>query len=278
LNCTFFTPRNAYDRKTNLDVICRALKRQFGVQADVTPRLDVTLDGYKVSGTASKLGKNAYHHCTVLVDADLKKLSKLLNPDTEGMDSRATKSVKAPVQNIKNANVTVSPEKVLSSIGYEFLRTTTDGNDGGAQMIEKQRGFHMINPTNDWFPGLDNLKAEMKSWSWNFGKTPEFSLKKEYLIGQDMDTLESLNIYFNLQVENGFIQSASLQSPSGTRNFVDDTTLSDLSGFINALKDRPFHPGIVSTFEGLLFKNSNKASVSVHETLEQQARNYVRNS
>lgn len=37
---------------------------------------------FQISGTAAKLGKNAYHHCTVLVDADLKKLSALLNPNT----------------------------------------------------------------------------------------------------------------------------------------------------------------------------------------------------
>ena len=50
LNCTFFTPRDGYDRKSNLETICRALDRQFGIKAEVTPRLDVTLDGYKVIG------------------------------------------------------------------------------------------------------------------------------------------------------------------------------------------------------------------------------------
>jgi len=48
LNCTFFSPRNAYDRKSNLEVICKALKRQFGIEAEITPREDVTLHGYKV--------------------------------------------------------------------------------------------------------------------------------------------------------------------------------------------------------------------------------------
>jgi hypothetical protein len=48
LNCTFFTPRDGYDRKSNLEIICRALKRQFDIKADVSPRLDVNVDGYKV--------------------------------------------------------------------------------------------------------------------------------------------------------------------------------------------------------------------------------------
>ena len=54
LNCTFFTPRNGYDRKSNLEIICRALERQYGIQADITPRMDVTLDGYKVKKREKK--------------------------------------------------------------------------------------------------------------------------------------------------------------------------------------------------------------------------------
>lgn len=277
LNCTFFTQRNGYDRKSNLEIICRALERQFGIKADISPRLDVNLDGYKISGTASKLGKNAYHHCTVLVDADLKKLSALLNPNTEGMDCRATKSIKSPVQNVRNVNNGVSLEKVLSSIGYEFLRTTTDGNDGGAERIQKQRGFQMVNPTNDWFPGLDSIKSELKSWAWNFGKTPEFSLRKEYQIGQDLTTLEPVNIQLNLEVKKGMVQTASLDLPVDKRDYVDEATFSDLSGFINAIKERQFNPGFVSTFEDLLFKTSKKKPVSIHETVDDN-RKSIRNS
>lgn len=48
LNCTFFTPRAAYNRKQNLQIICRALDRQFGIQAEISSREDVTVDGCKV--------------------------------------------------------------------------------------------------------------------------------------------------------------------------------------------------------------------------------------
>jgi lipoyltransferase 1 len=45
LNCTFFTPRERYDRKYNLNLITRALYREWGINE----RDDVTLDGKKVS-------------------------------------------------------------------------------------------------------------------------------------------------------------------------------------------------------------------------------------
>lgn len=48
LNCTFFTPRERYDRSYNLSLITRALYREFTVNADITDRDDITINGKKV--------------------------------------------------------------------------------------------------------------------------------------------------------------------------------------------------------------------------------------
>lgn len=72
LNLTFFTPRERYDRKKNLEIVSKALFRQFSLEVNISDREDLLYNNYyKISGTASKLGRpNAYHHCTLLVDAD----------------------------------------------------------------------------------------------------------------------------------------------------------------------------------------------------------------
>lgn len=49
LNCTFFTPRERYDRRYNLNLITRALYREFAINADVNDRDDITINGKKVS-------------------------------------------------------------------------------------------------------------------------------------------------------------------------------------------------------------------------------------
>ncbi|ODM99978.1 Lipoyltransferase 1, mitochondrial [Orchesella cincta] len=275
LNCTFFTPRAAYDRKKNLEIICRALDRGFDLQAEVSPREDVTLHGYKqISGTAAKLGKNAYHHCTVLVDADLNKLSSLLNPKTDGLESKATKSVKSPVKNLKAANDDVTVENALASIGYEYLRTDSNGNDGGEEQIQKQRGFQMVNPTNEWFPGLDKIRSEFRSWDWNYGKTPEFSFHRSYPVGLGRDGNIAANISFRLKVVKGLIQLATLELPSEKQSLLDPNTFADLSAFINAIKERPFHMGIFATFEGLLFKRNNPVSLNAtHQRIRESLLN-----
>lgn len=49
LNCTFFTPRERYNRYYNLNVITRALYREYNISADVSDRDDITINGKKVS-------------------------------------------------------------------------------------------------------------------------------------------------------------------------------------------------------------------------------------
>ena len=45
-----------------------------------------------------------------------------------------------------------------------------------------KRGFQMIRPDNDWFPGLDQLRQDFYSHQWIFGKTPKFKVSIIYLI------------------------------------------------------------------------------------------------
>lgn len=50
LNITFFTPRERYDRKYNLELIKRALFRGFGIKSNINERQDLIVrDKYKVS-------------------------------------------------------------------------------------------------------------------------------------------------------------------------------------------------------------------------------------
>ena len=66
-----------------------------------------------------------------------------------------------------------------SLYSYEFLRTpATQLTDGGRELLMKQRGFQLINPTDKWFPGITELRENFASWDWRFGKTPNFSVQK----------------------------------------------------------------------------------------------------
>lgn len=49
LNCTFFTPRERYNRKYNLNILTRALFREWAIKADINQRDDIVINEKKVS-------------------------------------------------------------------------------------------------------------------------------------------------------------------------------------------------------------------------------------
>lgn len=74
----------------------------------------------------------------------------------------------------------------ILKISYEFLRTSaTELNDGGRQLMMKQRGFQLINPTEKWFPGLSTIREQFSSWDWRLGKTPKFTVEKDMQLKAD---------------------------------------------------------------------------------------------
>lgn len=219
LNITFFTPRERYNRKYNLELITRGLYRGFGIKSFINERDDIIVrDKYKVSGTAAKLGRlSAYHHCTLLVNANKADLSKALAK----RETKATASTPSPVVNLADLDNKVTVESLQTAVGYEYLRTAAlHLEDGGERQISKQRGFQFINPTEQWFPGLSEIKNELVTWDWSFGRTPLFTVSRSFPVPAEL--LAPSKIYsatqelvINMSVEKGLIEDVTLNIPPG---------------------------------------------------------------
>lgn len=228
LNLTFFTPRERYNRKYNLGLITRALYREWGVKADINNREDIVVEGnYKVSGTAAKLGRpNAYHHCTLLVNVNKSALSSALETNKDGIKTNATASTRSPIKNLIDVNSHIRMEKLINAIGWEYLRTKALVlEDGGQNLIQQQKGFQYINPTEDWFPGLNDLISEFRSWEWNYGRSPKFSITRELdLVGQDSKVHR---FSLTLEIQNGVIEEIKMRLPAGlvSNNFSQDASV-----------------------------------------------------
>lgn len=211
LNCTFFTPRDRYDRKYNLNLISRAIYREYGIDTEISDRDDILLHGKKISGTAAKLGHpNAYHHCTLLVDCNKNNLrSALARNEKEEIKSKATASVRSPIKNLADVNKSVNVQQLLTAIGYEFLRTPADKlSDGGRELVMQQRGFQLINPTEKWFPGLNELRENFYSWDWRYGKTPNFTVETTIELKTHDESHNSMRV--SVDVEKGLINKIEL--------------------------------------------------------------------
>ncbi|XP_006608495.1 lipoyltransferase 1, mitochondrial isoform X2 [Apis dorsata] len=215
LNLSFFTPRERYNRKYNLEIITRALYREWGIEAEVNKREDIVVEGKcKISGTAAKLGRpNAYHHCTLLVNVNKTALYLALEEKKDGIETNATVSTRSPIKNLIDINCHIQMDKLITAIGWEYLRTKALVlEDGGQDLIQCQKGFQYINPTEDWFPGLNKLISEFRSWEWNYGKTPKFTVTRVL----DMVTRNNKVHRFNLtlEIQNGIIEEIKMRLPA----------------------------------------------------------------
>jgi lipoyltransferase 1 len=58
------------------------------------------------------------------------------------------------IMNLCEENPKIGIDKLMSAIGWEYLRTPVNSlKDGGKELANKQKGFQMINPSEQWFPG-----------------------------------------------------------------------------------------------------------------------------
>ncbi|KRF99089.1 uncharacterized protein Dwil_GK17909, isoform D [Drosophila willistoni] len=196
----------------------------------------------KISGTAAKLGHpNSYHHCTLLATANKLHLGESLIKEPANYISRATASVPSSIRNLVDVNRNVTVAQLLSAVGYEYLRTTATAlEDGGSVQTMQQRGFQLINPTEKWFPGIEELRANYSSWDWVIGKTPKFTVEKDLELKEDQ---HGMKIKLSVDVEAGLMKDICIQLPQSEQRVPVVTPLQgkayneqNLNGIVAALK------------------------------------------
>lgn len=168
-NFTFMSGKNDYDKNRNNRIITQALKR-FGVEAYPSGRNDILVNEKKISGSAFKETKDrAFHHGTLLINADLTKLANYLNPNPKKLESKGIQSVRARVENLSALNQQITHEALSSAIIEEFF------NEYGIHAdVEKLNDAQLKT-----IPALNKYYEELKDWNWRFGETPQFSQRMD---------------------------------------------------------------------------------------------------
>ena len=100
LNFTFLCHQEDYDPDRQFDVIARACA-YAGIPVERSGRNDLLADGRKFSGNAFYHSQGlAYHHGTILVDADTEKMSRYLSPPKAKLEAKGVSSVRSRVCNL----------------------------------------------------------------------------------------------------------------------------------------------------------------------------------
>ena len=192
LNFTFLLSKKNYDVQKQLQVIVEAC-RNLGLDAQVTGRNDVTIDGRKFSGNAFYDSKGqAYHHGTLLVDVDMTKLGRYLMPSKAKLQSKGVDSVRSRVVNLKE----LCPELTIDRMKTEMLTAFQKVYGVESEELSLERfdlGY------------VNQLWERNASWDWNYGKSLPACFVCE-------DRFAWGGIQLQLQVERGHVVTAQIYS------------------------------------------------------------------
>ncbi len=168
LNYTFVTDAKAQggiDLASFCIPVVKALN-SIGVNAEISGRNDIVIDGRKFSGNAQYLRKKrVMHHGTLMFDSNLEVLTKALNVSADKVESKGIKSVRSRVTNIK-----------------EHLKTemtTGDFQNILRQFMIKENNMETYELTEADKESVKELRKKYDAWDWNYGRSPTYSIRKE---------------------------------------------------------------------------------------------------
>jgi lipoate-protein ligase A len=171
--------------------VIRALHK-MGVNAELSGRNDIVVDGKKVSGNAqfSTKGK-MYSHGTLLFDVNLENVAAALNVNPEKYQSKGIKSVRSRVTNIR--------EHLDEDMRIHDFRKTLL-----AYLFENDEAIPEYKLTDkDWKKINELVKSRYKNWDWNYGKSPTFNVKQS-------KRFQAGTIDARFQVKKGVIEEATI--------------------------------------------------------------------
>jgi len=150
------------------DLLTTALRR-LDIPAMLQGRNDILLDGKKISGMAQHVYRGrSCTHGSLLFDADLESLSSLLRVDEGKFRSKAVKSIRSRVTNIKeyaqDCNLPIAHMDTA-----EFVHTLT-------QTLIKEGGAQRLRLSSDDEAAIQRIYQEKYgNPDWVRKKTPPFS-------------------------------------------------------------------------------------------------------
>ncbi|KIM54037.1 hypothetical protein SCLCIDRAFT_1222336 [Scleroderma citrinum Foug A] len=183
-NYSIHIPRTAFDRTKTAEVVVRAV-RSLGVKAYANDRNDICVGGNKISGSAYKIVSNrAYHHGTMLISTRLDILGDLLRVDKPTMHTKGVASVRSPVCNLVGSNPGLMHEAFVEAVIRSFREEY--GVDDEPCIVDETPEYI----GDEYFKaGM----AELPSWDWAYGQTPEFeyAIERNFGWGDVIATIRS---------------------------------------------------------------------------------------
>ncbi|MDR3048715.1 MAG: lipoate--protein ligase [Elusimicrobiota bacterium] len=169
LNFTFVMDA-VESNKLDLSFFCRPIAKalkDFGIDAQISGRNDITIDGKKFSGNAQYLKEGrVMHHGTIMFNSNLENVEQSLNVSKDKIASKGVRSIRSAVTNV----------------GY-YLKSPIslkEFKDKLVQSVFEGQNFTRYHFTQKDIDAVNKLRDERYGqWDWNYGKSPAYSIVKK---------------------------------------------------------------------------------------------------
>ncbi|NPA36826.1 MAG: lipoate--protein ligase [Chlorobi bacterium] len=166
----------------------------LGLQVNIGKRHDLSINGLKITGTASHIYRNrALHHGTLLFSADLTVLNRCLKDSHGKFRSKGVRSVRSAVTNISRHLEKPMTMMEFSEYMFGFL------SDYYHDIIR----YELSDEEKRTVTSLVNEK--FGTWKWNYGYGPRYEIRRNILF-------EGKTINSDITVEKGLITETILVS------------------------------------------------------------------
>ena len=168
VNFTFIAPHEGGEM--DFSAFCRPVAdalAQLGVDARISGRNDMTIDGKKFSGNSQYVKRGrVMHHGTILYDSDLSVVGQALRVPEDKITSKGLASVRSRVTNVR-----------------PYVKENLPTEDFMARLRQALLDrFHMEPqaPTQEQLEQAEELRRTLYStWEWNFGASPPCQIVKK---------------------------------------------------------------------------------------------------
>ena len=168
--------------------------RELGINAEITSKSNLTIDGLKISGNAASVHRNrSLHHGTLLFDSDKKRLEFLLTPPKNDYHSKAVVSNRVKTTNISN-----------------YLKSPIDFDEFCKRLKYSVMNYFDISEIRNFNPNELEQIAKLvdekyQTWQWNQGYSPEYSIERKVnLFGEEKN--------ISLRIKHGRVDSVILNN------------------------------------------------------------------
>ncbi|ASV66322.1 lipoate--protein ligase [Cytobacillus sp. FSL W7-1323] len=152
--------------------VITALKK-LGVNAELSGRNDLTVDGRKISGNAQFSTKGRmFSHGTLMLDSEIENVVSALKVRKDKIESKGIKSIRSRVANISE----FLTEKIsIEEFRQLILHHIFEGSEVSEYRLTEK----------DWEEIHKISEQRYQNWEWNYGKSPKFDYEhsKRFPVG-----------------------------------------------------------------------------------------------